>query len=41
MGHAHDHDTSLGTKYGTTVMTTLQGDKTPLVSLATVYRVHV
>jgi hypothetical protein len=36
MGQAHDDDTSHSTKYGITVMTVLQGDKTPVVSSATV-----
>jgi hypothetical protein len=40
MGQAHNDNTIHSTKYGTAVMTALQYDKTPVVSLATVYRVH-
>jgi hypothetical protein len=40
MGQAHDDDTIHSTKYGTAVMTALQYDKTPVVSSATVYKVH-
>jgi hypothetical protein len=32
MGQAHDHDATYSTKDGTAVMTTLQGDKTPVVN---------
>jgi hypothetical protein len=39
MGQAHDYDAVHSTKDGTTVMTALQGDKTPVVNATTVCRV--